>query len=79
MASGGNEPVADGGGSGHSVFARAVLDGLRGMRERVFTADELFHQYIKERVAGKSDQTPEYNPLRNSGHEAGDFVFVRVR
>ena len=20
---------------------------------------------------------PEYNPLRNSGHESGDFVFVR--
>lgn len=79
MASGGNEPVADGGGSGHSVFARALLDGLRGMSERVFTAEELFHEYVKERVAGKSDQTPEYNPLRNSGHEAGDFVFVRVR
>jgi hypothetical protein len=79
MASGGNEPVADGGGSGHSVFARALLDGLRGMSEPVFTAEELFHQYIKERVAGKADQTPEYNPLRNSGHEAGDFVFVRRR
>jgi len=79
MASGGNEPVTDGGGSGHSVFARALLDGLRGMSERVFTAEELFHGYIKERVAGKSDQTPEYNPLRNSGHEVGDFVFVRVR
>ncbi len=79
MASGGNESVADGGGSGYSVFARALLDGLRGMGERVFTAEELFHQYIKERVAGKSDQTPEYNPLRNSGHEAGDFEFVRRR
>ncbi|MDX2040298.1 MAG: caspase family protein [Acidobacteriota bacterium] len=79
MASGGNEPVADGGGGNHSVFARALLDGLRGMSERVFTADELFHQFIKERVAGKSDQTPEYNPLRNSGHEAGDFIFVRQR
>ena len=22
-------------------------------------------------------QVPEYNPLRNSGHEAGDFVFMR--
>lgn len=79
MASGGNEPVADGGGGNHSVFARALLDGLRGMSERVFTADELFHQFIKEQVGGKSDQTPEYNPLRNSGHESGDFVFVRVR
>jgi hypothetical protein len=79
MASGGDEPVADGGGGGHSVFARALLDGLRGMNELIFTAEELFHQYIRERVAGKADQTPEYSPLRSSGHEAGDFVFVRKR
>jgi Caspase domain len=77
MGSGGNEPVADGGGSGHSVFARALLDGLRGIELRRFTAEELFHAYIKERVAGQADQTPVYNPLQNSGHEAGDFVFVR--
>lgn len=77
MASGGNEPVADGGGGGHSVFARAFLDGLRGMDEQVFTAEELFHQHIKERVAGKADQTPGYYTLHSSGHEAGDFVFVR--
>jgi len=49
------------------------------MGESVFTAEELFYDYIKERVAGKSEQTPEYNPLRNSGHESGDFVFVRKR
>ena len=79
MASGGNEPVADGGGSGHSVFARALLDGLRGMREQVYTAEELFHEYIKERVAGKAEQTPDYIKLPNSGHESGDFVFVRRR
>ncbi len=29
-------------------------------------------------MAGRAEQTPEYNPLRNSGHEAGDFVFTRV-
>jgi len=79
MASGGNEPVADGGGSGHSVFAKALLDGLREMKEQAFAADELFHQYVKERVAGKSNQTPQYYYLLNSGHEAGDFVFVRVK
>jgi hypothetical protein len=26
-------------------------------------------------VAGSSEQTPEYNIIRNSGHEGGDFVF----
>jgi hypothetical protein len=77
MASGGNEPVEDGGGGGHSVFANALLRGLRQMDERVFTAEELFFRFVKEPVAGKSDQTPEYSPIRNSGHDTGDFVFIR--
>src|SRR5918912_3927707 len=78
MASGGNEPVADSGGSGHSVFAAALLRGLREMDKGQFTANELFRYYVEEAVAGRAEQTPEYNPLRNSGHESGDFVFVKV-
>ena len=78
MASGGNEPVADGGGGGrHSVFASALLRGLREMDKDQFTAAELFRSYVEESVAGRANQTPEYNPLRNSGHESGDFVFTR--
>ncbi|HLL70596.1 MAG TPA: caspase family protein [Pyrinomonadaceae bacterium] len=80
MASGGDEPVADGGGGGrHSVFASALLRGLREMEKDQFTAAELFRTYVEESVAGRARQTPEYNPLRNSGHESGDFVFVRVK
>jgi hypothetical protein len=77
MASGGNEPVSDGGGDGHSVFGRVFLTGLAQMDKGTFTASELFRDFVQERVAGKANQTPEYNPLRNSGHESGDFVFVR--
>jgi uncharacterized caspase-like protein len=77
MASGGNEPVADGGGGGHSVFGRVFLTGLTQMDKSSFTASELFRDFIQERVAGGANQTPEYNPLRNSGHENGDFVFIR--
>jgi hypothetical protein len=77
MASGGNEPVSDDGGSGHSIFARAFLIGLTGLDKDVFTAGELFRDFIQERVAGSARQTPEYSPLRNSGHESGDFVFIR--
>jgi hypothetical protein len=80
MASGGDEPVADGGGGGqHSIFATALLRGLREMDKGQFTAAELFRYHVEEAVAGRANQTPEYNPLRNSGHEAGDFVFVRVK
>ncbi|MGI9104727.1 MAG: SUMF1/EgtB/PvdO family nonheme iron enzyme [Pyrinomonadaceae bacterium] len=79
MASGGDEPVADGGGGNHSVFANALLRGLRQMDKPQFTAAELFRYHVEESVAGRANQTPEYNPLRNSGHEAGDFIFVRVK
>jgi hypothetical protein len=79
IASGGNEPVADGGAGGHSVFASALLRGLAQTERDTFTAEELFYSYIRESVAGRSDQTPEYNPLRNSGHESGDFVFFRKK
>jgi tetratricopeptide (TPR) repeat protein len=30
-------------------------------------------------VAGGAEQTPAYSALRNSGHESGDFVFVRAQ
>lgn len=77
MSSGGNEPVADGGGKGHSIFADSFLGALKTFEEQVFTAEELFHRQIKSRVAGKSEQVPEYKQIRNSGDEGGDFVFVR--
>ncbi len=77
MASGGNEPVADSGGGGHSVFASAFLKALKETEKNIFTAEELFHGRgsVKEMVAGKSDQVPEYNTIKNSGHDGGDFVF----
>ncbi|CCQ90376.1 exported hypothetical protein [Nitrospina gracilis 3/211] len=77
MASGGNEPVADGGGGGHSVFARAFIEALQQPESPVFTAEQLFHDQIKERVAGSAQQVPEYNIIKNSGHEGGDFVFIK--
>lgn len=58
MASGGDEPVADSGGSGHSVFAAALLRGLQQMDKAQFTAAELFNSYIVEAVAGRAEQTP---------------------
>ncbi len=78
IASGGNEPVLDSGGRGHSIFAQVFLDGLRQMTDSAFTAEELFiKQTIQERVAGKVAQTPEFQVIRQSGHDSGDFVFQR--
>jgi len=77
IASGGNEPVADSGGEGHSVFAEVFLRALKTEDKKVFTAEEIFYGAIKESVAGRAEQTPEYSIIRNSGHDGGDFLFVR--
>jgi TPR repeat protein len=78
MSSGGNEPVADGGALGHSVFANAFLQGLTGMDEDAFTALDLFNAFVQRRVVGGSDQVPQYAPIPGSGDVEGDFVFFRL-
>src|SRR5262249_42239993 len=47
MASGGDEPVADGGAPGHSIFASAVLDSFHRMEQDKFTAADLFHRFLQ--------------------------------
>jgi uncharacterized caspase-like protein len=77
MSSGGDEPVADSGAAGHSVFASAILKSLSEMEDEQFTAADLFQRFIKRGVAGRSDQVPQYSFIRNSGDEFGDFVFSK--
>jgi len=79
IASGGNEPVDDSGGRGHSVFADVLIRSLSNPIDEQFTAEELLIRQIKESVAGRAEQTPEYRVIRNSGHDGGDFVFIRRR
>jgi hypothetical protein len=67
----------DGGGGKHSIFTKALLDGLENMYESVFTAAELFRKYIEQRVSGNAKQTPELKSLGDSGHVSGYFIFVR--
>ncbi|CAN1490500.1 Caspase domain containing protein [Paracoccaceae bacterium] len=77
LTSGGNEPVLDGGGSGHSVFAAALLTGLREMDQEAFTTAELYADYLLPLVVGKAAQEPQFRPVERSGHEGGDVVWVR--
>ncbi len=78
MASGGDEPVADAGGNGHSIFANVLLRSLNEDDQAMFTASGIFYQDIKDLVVGKSRQTPEYAVIPDSSHDGGDFVFVRT-
>lgn len=77
MSSGGLEPVADGGGGGHSVFANAFLSALADNKS-VMETQRLF-TVLREKVAVNADQTPEYADVRKAGHDGGDFIFVRKR
>lgn len=81
MASGGEEPVEDGGGAGHSVFAKALLDALAAMPDQTFTASELFEQKVKPAVIAAANaltegQTPGFSRIVKAGDEPGaEFMF----
>ncbi len=84
IASGGDEPVQDGGGGGHSLFARALIEGLAEMPDKVFTANELFAGKVKPKAiefafsTSASGQTPVFYRMTQAGDEPeSEFVFVR--
>ncbi len=74
LTSGGLEPVVDGGGGNHSVFAKAVLEALRANKGQM-KGTELALQ-VRRPVMLAANQTPDYADLRFAGHEGGDFVFA---
>lgn len=77
ISSGNLEVVQDQGGDGHSVFARALLNGLRNMEPKAFTASELYGR-IHADVFSTAEQEPQNIKLFAAGHEGGGFVFVRA-
>ena len=75
MSSGGLEPVADEGGLGnHSVFASAIISMLQE-NDGIMDGTLLFSR-VRQKVKWNADQTPEYSPIRNAGHDGGDFLFI---
>ena len=76
MTSGGLEPVMDGGGDGHSVFTRALLENLRENGD-ILDGYQLYAQ-LRRSVVVNAQQTPEYSDIRFAGDEGGEFLFVPV-
>ena len=76
LASGSLEPVLDGGGGDHSIFAKAFLGALR-TNSSVLDGQTLFRN-IRGPIALEADQTPRYSDIRRAGHEGGDFLLVPV-
>ncbi|MDA8695262.1 caspase family protein, partial [Alphaproteobacteria bacterium] len=74
FTSGGEEPVPDGGGGNHSIFAKLLIDFLKE-NNREITISEISSR-ITQQVITNSDQTPELAPMHKSGHDGGEFIFV---
>lgn len=76
ISSGGIEPVMDGGRDGHSVFAYYLLQALKANSSKYFDSGQVFEK-IKIPVTNNSEQTPKFNPLKNTGDAGGHFIFIR--
>jgi uncharacterized protein len=79
LSSGGDSPVLDEGGGGHSVFARAFLDELE-RNDQLLPSPELFlrvRDQVNQSAAQMAfEQAPEFKTIKSAGHEVGDFFFV---
>lgn len=76
ITSGGVEPVLDGGREGHSIFAYYLLKSLTGNEKKYYDASQLFDN-IKIPVLNNSDQSPQFNAIKNAGDEGGEFIFLK--
>jgi uncharacterized caspase-like protein len=68
FSSGGNEPVWDGGGEGHSLFAARLAQTLE--QGRSAAGAELF-QRVRTEVVKASPQVPEYGAMVSAGYDPG--------
>jgi filamentous hemagglutinin family protein len=74
MSSGGDEPVADEGKEGHSIFAWDLMQALRNV-DNWQPGTNIFEQ-VKQAVMKSFPQTPQYGTVKSAGHEAGgEYLF----
>ena len=76
LTSGGLEPVSDSGGGDHSIFAKVFID-LLNANTGVVDMSQMFSAMRRQVIIG-AQQTPQYSDMRQTGHEGGDFIFVRT-
>jgi len=75
MTSGNKEPVSDTGTGAHSVFAYQLLKLLK-QNDQPFLSTQEIYTRIAPIVSNNSEQTPLCRPVRNTGDQGGEFVFV---
>lgn len=75
ITSGNKTPVADDGTGGHSVFAYQFLKELRENRKPYVSTQEIYTR-IAPIIGNNSEQTPMCRPMRNTGDQGGEFIFI---
>ncbi len=75
MTSGNKTPVSDRGTGNHSVFAYQLLKELRKNEKPYISTQEIYTR-IAPIVSNNSEQTPLCRPIRNTGDQGGEFIFV---
>jgi hypothetical protein len=78
FTSGMNEPVADSGKGGHSIFAYFFLKLLQENQDPYLVPSQIYAR-IAPLVGRNADQVPQSEPLQGAGDEGGQFVFRLVR
>lgn len=74
MSSGGDEPVADEGRGGHSIFAWYLMQVIQDV-DLWRSGSNLFNE-IQDKVSQSFPQTPQYGGVISAGHETGgDYLF----
>jgi filamentous hemagglutinin family protein len=74
MSSGGEEPVADDGVDGHSIFAWSLMQAMRQV-DRYDTGARVFDA-TKSQVTAAYPQVPRYGAAVSAGHASGgDYLF----
>ncbi len=76
LTSGGIEPVMDGGKEGHSVFAYYLMKALLNNQGKFYDASQLYST-IKIPVTNNSEQSPQFQSIKNTGDEGGQFIFIK--
>ena len=78
LTSGGTEPVMDGGGGDHSIFANSLLQALE-INKGIIQGPDLFLEVHKSvRSSGNNDigQVPSFSIIHNTGDLGAPFFFV---
>lgn len=74
LSSGGDEPVADEGKDGHSIFAWNLMEVMRSVAS--WTPGSTIFTDVQAGVRKEFPQTPKYGSVTAAGHQAGgDYLF----